>query len=446
MKKLIILLFAAMLFVSVSAVFAQEPANMEELKALDAALTEDIHIEIWGKDGTSSENSRGTIFTNFADEFSAMFDHVTIEYIHQGSYDDVRTKVMAASVAGDLPGIWMAEESTVKSFAAIAADLKQWVPEETVNDYLPGLLSSSLYDGDRLIGAPAARSNPVMFVNNEVLAAAGWTGDMIKTNDDLFQCAKDIYEKTGKAGLAAWWDTDLWHWESEIYADGGQVLTDDGSAPAFGKDYDYVGAKYALRIQEGLKEGYVVSYYTEPKPYDSITLNLTSGELGIALISSNSMKSRYKAAAENGYTLSVYVQPAGEAGVPSVTGGGSCWVLADSASDTEKTFAGGWLSYIASVDKIVERTSRNGDMMVTQSALDSEGGKALIAEVPGLQAIYDSVPYLHARPNTPYWAEMYSYGADKLAQFCLNYETTDVYAVIDEMEAKFQQIIDDNAW
>ena len=446
MKKLIILLFAAMLFVSVSAVFAQEPANMEELKALDAALTEDIHIEIWGKDGTSSENSRGTIFTNFADEFSAMFDHVTIEYIHQGSYDDVRTKVMAASVAGDLPGIWMAEESTVKSFAAIAADLKQWVPEETVNDYLPGLLSSSLYDGDRLIGAPAARSNPVMFVNNEVLAAASWTGDMIKTNDDLFQCAKDIYEKTGKAGLAAWWDTDLWHWESEIYADGGQVLTDDGSAPAFGKDYDYVGAKYALRIQEGLKEGYVVSYYTEPKPYDSITLNLTSGELGIALISSNSMKIRYKAAAENGYTLSVYVQPAGEAGVPSVTGGGSCWVLADSASDTEKAFAGGWLSYIASVDKIVERTSRNGDMMVTQSALDSEGGKALIAEVPGLQAIYDSVPYLHARPNTPYWAEMYSYGADKLAQFCLNYETTDVYAVIDEMEAKFQQIIDDNAW
>ena len=157
------------------------------------------------------------------------------------------------------------------------------------------------------------------------------------------------------------------------------------------------------------------------------------------------MKSRYRAAAENGYTLSVYVQPAGEGGV-SVTGGGSCWVLADSKSETEKLFAGGWLAYIASVEKMVERTSICGDMMVTQSALDSEGGKAILEETPGLQAVYDSVPYLHARPNTPYWAEMYSYGADKLAQFCLNYETTDVYALIDEMEAKFQQIIDDNAW
>ena len=446
MKKLMVLLLAAIMLFSAAVCFGQSPADLADLKALDATLTEDIHIEIWGKDSTSKETSRGTVFTNMANEYSAMFDHVTVEYIHQGSYDDVRTKVTAASVAGDLPGIWMAEESTVKSFAAIAADLNEWVPSATVKDYLPGLLSQSLYDDEgRLIGAPAARSNPVMFVNNEVLAAAGWTGDMIKTNDDLFQCAKEIYEKTGKPGLAAWWDTDLWHWESEIYADGGQILTDDGSAPAFGKDYDYVGAKFALRIQEGLKEGYVVSFYSDPKPYDSVTLALTSGELGIALISSNSMKSRYRAAAENGYTLSVYVQPAGEGGV-SVTGGGSCWVLADSKSETEKLFAGGWLAYIASVEKMVERTSICGDMMVTQSALDSEGGKAILEETPGLQAVYDSVPYLHARPNTPYWAEMYSYGADKLAQFCLNYETTDVYTLIDEMEAKFQQIIDDNAW
>jgi len=444
MKKLMVLLLAVMLLVSAAAVFAQEPANMAELKALDASLTEDIHIEIWGKD-SATEGDRGEIFSDFAKEFSSQFEHVTIEYIYQGKYDDVRQKVTAASVSGNLPAIWMAEESTVKSFAAIAADLNQWVPEATVKDYLPGLLSESLYDGDRLIGAPAARSNPVMFVNNELLAEAGWTGDMIKTNDDLFQCAKDIYEKTGKPGLAAWWDTDLWHWESEIYADGGQVLTDDGQHPAFGKDYDYVGAKYALRLQEGLKEGYVVSFYADPKPYDSITLALTSGEVGIALISSNSMKSRYNAAAENGYTLNVYVQPAGEGGI-HVTGGGSCWVMADTISENEKLFAGGYLAYIATVDKMVERTRRFGDMMVTQSALDSEGGKALIEEVPGLQAIYDSVQYLHARPNTPYWAEMYSYGADKLAQFCLNYETTDVYALIDEMEVKFQQIIDDNAW
>ena len=44
MKKLFVLLAAVLLLVSATAGFAQEPANMADLKALDASLTEDIHI------------------------------------------------------------------------------------------------------------------------------------------------------------------------------------------------------------------------------------------------------------------------------------------------------------------------------------------------------------------------------------------------------------------
>lgn len=447
MKKLMILLFAAALLFSAAVVCAQSPADQADLKALDASLTQDIHIEVWGKDSVNpdSPTSRGQLFTEIAEKFSSQFDHVTVEYIYQGSYDETRSKVVAASVAGNLPGIWMAEESTVKGFAEIAADMKQWIPSATIDDYLDGLLSVSLYDGDRMIGAPAARSLPVLYVNNEVLAAAGWTGDMIKTNDDMFQCAKDIYEKTGKPGMAIWWDTDLWHWESAVYADGGQILTDDGQHPAFGKDYDYVGAKYVLRVQEGLKEGYIKSNYSEPKVNDANGLDLATGEIGILLTSCNSMPKRFNAAKENGHTLSTYVQPAGEGGI-SVTGGGSCWVMADGKSETEKLFAGAFLAFVASPENVLENTNRTGSFMITESALNSEEGKQMLVDHPEFQAIYDTIPYLHARPNTPYWAEMYTYGADKLAQFTLNYETTDVYAMIDEMEAKFQQIIDDNAW
>ena len=35
---------------------------------------------------------------------------------------------------------------------------------------------------------------------------------------------------------------------------------------------------------------------------------------------------------------------------------------------------------------------------------------------------------------------------DKLEQFTLNYATTDVNSMIDDIETKFQSIIDDNAW
>ena len=41
---------------------------------------------------------------------------------------------------------------------------------------------------------------------------------------------------------------------------------------------------------------------------------------------------------------------------------------------------------------------------------------------------------------------MYTYGIDKVEQFTLQPDKTDVYALIDDLELKFQQIIDDNAW
>ena len=80
------------------------------------------------------------------------------------------------------------------------------------------------------------------------------------------------------------------------------------------------------------------------------------------------------------------------------------------------------------------------------AAVAGLSGKRALADFPGFQATYDSIPYLHARPNTPYWAEMYTYGIDKVEQFTLQPDKTDGYAMIDDLELKFQQIIDDNAW
>ena len=159
MKKLMVLLLAVVLLVSATAVFAENKADGVDLKALDASLTEDITILIWSKDSVGEKDtSRGKWFNQMALELSDQFEHVNYEYIHQGGYSETNAKVMTAAVAGELPHIWLTEESTVRGFAAIAADLNVWMPSATIDDYMDGLLSDSLHDGDRLIGAPAARS------------------------------------------------------------------------------------------------------------------------------------------------------------------------------------------------------------------------------------------------------------------------------------------------
>jgi sn-glycerol 3-phosphate transport system substrate-binding protein len=242
------------------------------------------------------------------------------------------------------------------------------------------------------------------------------------------------------------WDTDAWHWESAIYADGGSVLTEDGSAPSFGADYDYVGAYYLKQIKQGLEEGYIVSPYGTPKPADTRDDLFCSGQAAMILTSCNSMPKRAQKLQESGYTLETYIQPAGRNGDISLASGGSNWVMCNTASYEELMFGGAFIAYLAEEDQVLRVNINTGSMFITNSAYESEKGQATFNDYPYTKSIYDSVPYLHERPNTSYWTEMYTYAVDKLEQFTLNPTGTDIEAMIDDIEMKFAQIIKDNTW
>ena len=432
---------------------ADAPAGPDDvdLKELAANYDGQIEINIWGIDSVGEDaGSRGWQWNRMCEEYAAQFDNVTINYVRQGNYNEVSGKVLAAAAAKALPTMFMAGEAGVLSFAGIAADIKDYVPSATVADYHQGLFAS-LYDEEgRLLAAPAARSMPFLIVNEKILAEAGWSGDQITSMDKLFECSKDVYEKTGKKGYIVYWDTDAWHWESHIYADGGDVLNPEGTAPTFGAEYDYVGAKFCERVQQGLAEGHVANPYGTPKPSDTRDLMFGNGEAAIMLRSCNGVPGVIKKMLDGGYSaedIGTYVQPGGSEGQePSVNGGGSNWVICDSASYEEKMIAGGLLAYMASVENVTAITKNTGSFMITNSAYNSEAGQAVLAENPWMEAIYESMPYLHARPNTTSWTEMNIYATDKLEQFCLDPANTDLHAMVDDIEAKFQQIIDDNAW
>lgn len=421
-------------------------ADAVDLKQMAADYDGEIHVVIWGKDSIKEEaKSRGYNFVQMAAEYSSQFDNVTVEYVYQGGYDEVAEKIMASAAAGTLPTMFMAEESRVKGFSGVAESLNDYVPSATIANYQQGLLVTMYDDEGNLLGAPCARSLPVLYVNKELLAEAGWNGADIKTVDDMLQCAKDVHDKTGEAGMCIFWDSDCWHWESAVYADGGQILSDDGKTVTFGKDNDYIGAKYLEKVQKGLIDGYIVSPYGTPEPGDTRDDMFCSGKVGLMLVSCNSMPGRATRLAESGYTMETYVQPAGDGGI-HIASGGSNWVICNTASYEEKMIAGGFIAYMAEDAQVLRISQNTGSMMITTSAVASDGGKDLLTQYPYMQSIYDSIPYLHQRVNSPYWAEMYTYGADKLAQFSLNPSTTDVKAMIDDMALKFQQIIEDNAW
>jgi len=451
MKRFMFLLLLAIMAVSLHGVMYQSAiaeTPIDELDPMELAksLKEPVTVEIWGKEKDSEEKQRGYWAKVFCEELTEMYPNVTFEYIYQGSYDDVLQKVNTAAAAGIYPALFTTEESMVQGFAEMAEDLRSFVPSSVVNDWTAGLLVSMYGPNGELLGAPFGRSLPVLLCNETLLNEAGWKTEDIKTNEDMFAAAKAVKEATGKYGFCAFWDTDAWHWESAVYADGGSVLTEDGSAPSFGKDYDYVGSVFLKQIQKGLIEGYVYNPYGEANASNARLTQFVNGEVAMQICSNNDILTKIVNCEANGYTVKTNIQPAGQNGTYGITSGGSNWVMPKKASYEEKVFAGVFLSYFSAPENAKRIIDACGMMPFTESFMNSEDGQKFISENEYMQTVFDSQQYLHARPNTPYWTEMYTYAVDKLNQFSLYPDQTDVDAMIDDMSNKFAQIIEDNEW
>ena len=104
------------------------------------------------------------------------------------------------------------------------------------------------------------------------------------------------------------------------------------------------------------------------------------------------------------------------------------------------------MQYIASDENVLSWTDLCGAFLITDSAYNSEAAQEMFAANPNHLKVYETMNYLHKRVNTPYWVEMYTYMHDKLSQFALYPESTDIYATVDDMANKCAQIIEDNAW
>lgn len=423
---------------------AESSINVDDVDLQDMAASYegDIHVTIWGT--WASDTPRGGWLAEKAKEFSGQFQNVAIEYVSQGNYAGVNEKLTQGAAAGDLPTLAYVEEAVVPSYNDLAMDLRDYIPSKVISNYQGGLMTSLIADDGKVMAVPMARSIPMLYVNETYLAKAGKSGADIKTVDDLMETAKAVYEATGIPGFSLFWDSDCWMFESMIYAYGGQVLSDDGTEVVFGKDYDYVGAKYMEAVRQGLIDGYVTHTYTGAQPDNDLKVNFQNGEVAMMLFSNNNFPSYQQVAEENGFEVKLYTQPAGT--TVSLTSGGGNWVMCNTASYEEAMIAGGYLAYIASDENVLEWSELSGGMMFTNSAYNSAEAKAMFDANPNHYAVYEALEHVHKRVNSASWTEMYTYMHDKLAQFTLFPQDTDIHQLVDDMSDKCAQIIKDNMW
>lgn len=144
------------------------------------------------------------------------------------SYDDLTKQVVADIAVGKRPDLTMSGLGQVR-FWVDTYHSHPIDPAALSDTYQKQFLSAGTVDGTVYL-APAQISAPVLLVNEDLLKAAGVTGD-IETYDDWIAAAKKVTAMTGAPSVTV--STDgLPDWFSQAFVQGagGTFVTEDGTA------------------------------------------------------------------------------------------------------------------------------------------------------------------------------------------------------------------------
>ena len=451
MKKLFALMLALVMVLSLVACGGGKGGKVEKgsNKTASGESDKDVMIDIWTI--WANDNKRIVWWEGKAAEFAAQYEaetgiSVEIGFFNQSGYNGVAEKLTAGTVSGTLPVMSMCEEQQMIQFKAIAEDQSKYVSKAVIDDYVDGLMVSCIWDG--VVRAfPCGRSYTMMAINLDVLAATGYTVDDLATWDGLRAACKKAAE-LGYNGWALTWDSDGWYWETHLYAEGGQIASDDTKKITFMDNN--VGAIYMQEVKEMVAEGSALNLYgVVEDPDDGFKELLATNQLLAYQCSCTSYVSLQTMAEEAGISVNkdiIYMMdlPAGKTtGQKSVTTGGSNWFITTAGTETQKQVAGKFIEFLAQPANAAGWNQASGYVCITKGGLASDEYKAIVGDDPNFQRINEGLQYAHARATTPYWREMYTYMNDFFWDFGANSDKYDPVAYMQELADYCQKIIDD---
>lgn len=226
MKKFLIFLLIALCAFGILPIWAGA--------AVEKAPEGPVKIVFW----RSLTGVAGEAQEDLVARFNVSQDKIIVEAQFQGAYAELLQKLLAALAAGELPDVVLLDSPFVALFAKDGAlvNLDQFVKNDTssfdIKDFIPGLIQDGYYDGS-LYALPVMRSTPLLYVNGDMLAAAGLPRRAPKTWDEFREFSKKVtkFDASGQpiqqgAGFTMGQTSAHWYFQGAVYAYGGQISDD----------------------------------------------------------------------------------------------------------------------------------------------------------------------------------------------------------------------------
>jgi len=397
----------------------QSPANTPAPAPTEAsapASNKPVEIDFWYALG----GRNGEIIQEMVKKFNESQKDIVVKASYQGSYYENHSKVLAAVSAGNQPDVTMVEVASIGAFAdaKVLEDLGPYA-NGAEKKYIPGLLGNS-YWKDKLYAIPFNRSTPLLYLNRDMLKAAGLDPEGPKTWEELREFSKALTKKEGDKTATYGFSTaiDIWFYEALVFQSGGSILTEDNKALAINSEAGKAPIEFWTSM---LKEGIMKAPPGEKyNAWDVAKQDFLNGQVGMIFTSTGDLRGLKENAK---FDVGAAFLPANKTyGAP--TGGANLVILAKS-SDEEKKAAWEFVNWMTDTAQTVPFSLESGYMPVTTEAVESAEMKAAYEKEPNFQVAVKQLEYASPRPMVPGYKELQEVIMTEIQRAVLGQATVD---------------------
>lgn len=399
MKKLVLLLLAGMLMLSMAAcgngTANQSPAQSEAPQPSSPAasgspskVTEEVEITFWHAMSGVNEEA----IQKITDDFMAQHPNIKVTLMNQGGYRDLFDKLMASAKADQLPNLSQIYSNRLSWYVdkGLALDLTPYMQDPdtglTEEDYadIPAMFMDDCIWGDGQYAMPFNKSMMVLYYNVGMFEEAGL--EVPTTWDEWADAAKKLTKDTDGDGepdvygivFANDLSTDIAPWLKQA---GGATMSEETNELYF----DTPETKEAIEFLNGMFQSKVARLAGEDQ---NANVPLQQGRAAMCVASTSALPYIESDTLE-GITIDAAALPGYKTDDQLYYG--TNVTIFDTGSDAQKQASWEYLRFLTSTENTAYFAAQTGYIPVRMSAQNDPVFAAVLEEKPIKQMCFDNM-------------------------------------------------------
>lgn len=344
-----------------------------------AGDTDKVKIEYWH---CNSEEQGGKTVDELVQKFNESNDHieVTAKY-NPDMYKGLMQNLQAEAATGNYPAVvqigWAFLDYFSNNFSYTSPQdaIDKFDSEDSTflsDNFLPNVLNLAVNSKGDQVGIPYSLSNPVLYINKDLLKEAGVSEDGPTTWEEVEQFAKAVKEKTGKYGFYMQEPADFWAQQALIESNGASMLTKDADGKAQASFASDEGAEAMQLVADMVKDGSALHV-----GWDEGCQSFIDGNCAM-LYTTIARRASVQAGAK--FDVATVKSPVWEGKDRKVPAGG-CFLAITAQGDDQIQAAWEFEKYLYSVESMAAWTIGTGYVPPRKDVADAENGlKDFLAE------------------------------------------------------------------